>query len=103
MRYVKILPPFPKRFAYIVTKATPRHLGAKTVNTMKPVKCPKYVKPLVVSSIAGIAATIVMPHNVARCTQDCVIKAINDLTEAISLRLFRKYFSVLLTDLVYTK
>jgi len=33
-----------------------------------------------------------------RCTQDCVIKAINDLTETIGLRLFRKYFSVLLTD-----
>ena len=32
------------------------------------VKCLKYVKPLVVSSIAGIAATIVMPHNVASLT-----------------------------------
>ena len=33
-----------------------------------------------------------------RCTQDCVIKAIDDLVEAISLRLFRKYFEVILTD-----
>ena len=33
-----------------------------------------------------------------KCTQECVIKAINDLTDTISLRLFRKYFSVLLTD-----
>ena len=32
------------------------------------------------------------------CTQECVIKAINDLTEAITLRLFRKYFRVVLTD-----
>ena len=68
MHYVKILPPFPKKFAYIATKATPRHLDAKTVNIMKPVKCLKYVKPLVVSSIAGIVVTIVMPHNVASLT-----------------------------------
>ena len=32
------------------------------------------------------------------CTQECVIKAINDLTDAITLRLFRKYFRVILTD-----
>lgn len=32
------------------------------------------------------------------CTQACVINAINDLTDAITLRLFRKYFSVILTD-----
>lgn len=32
------------------------------------------------------------------CTQEAVIKAINDLTEAITLRLFRKYFKVILTD-----
>ncbi len=34
----------------------------------------------------------------SKCTQDCVIKAINDLTEALGVRLFKKYFSVLLTD-----
>lgn len=33
-----------------------------------------------------------------KCTQTCVIKAINDLTETIGLRLFRKYFPVILTD-----
>lgn len=33
-----------------------------------------------------------------RCTQECVIKAINDLTDTITLRLFRKYFPVILTD-----
>ena len=33
-----------------------------------------------------------------RCTQECVIKAINDLTETIGIRLFRKYFPVILTD-----
>lgn len=33
-----------------------------------------------------------------RCTQKCVINAINNLTETISLRLFRKYFRVILTD-----
>ena len=32
------------------------------------------------------------------CTQACVINAINDLTDAITLRLFRKYFRVILTD-----
>ena len=33
-----------------------------------------------------------------QCTQACVIKAINDLTEVLGLRLFRKYFPVILTD-----
>lgn len=33
-----------------------------------------------------------------RCTQKCVINAINELTETLSLRLFRKYFRVILTD-----
>lgn len=33
-----------------------------------------------------------------KCTQECVINAINDLTESLSLRLFRKYFPVILTD-----
>ena len=33
-----------------------------------------------------------------RCTQECVIKAINDLTETIGIRMFRKYFPVILTD-----
>ena len=33
-----------------------------------------------------------------RCSQECVIKAINDLVDTISLRLFRKYFEVILTD-----
>ena len=33
-----------------------------------------------------------------RCTQECVINAINNLVETISLRLFRKYFEVILTD-----
>ncbi len=33
-----------------------------------------------------------------RCTQECVIKAINDLTDSLGIRLFRKYFPVLLTD-----
>ena len=33
-----------------------------------------------------------------KCTQACVIKAINDLTETIGIRLFRKHFPVILTD-----
>ena len=33
-----------------------------------------------------------------RCSQECVINAINNLVETISLRLFRKYFEVILTD-----
>ena len=33
-----------------------------------------------------------------RCTQRCVIDAINTLTETIGLRLFKKYFTVILTD-----
>ena len=33
-----------------------------------------------------------------RCTQECVINAFNSLVEAISLRLFKKYFEVILTD-----
>lgn len=33
-----------------------------------------------------------------RCTQECVIKAINDLTDRLGIRMFRKYFPVLLTD-----
>ena len=33
-----------------------------------------------------------------RCTQECVIKAINDLTDGFSLRLFKKFFPVILTD-----
>ena len=33
-----------------------------------------------------------------RCTQECVINAINELTDKISLRLFRKSFPVILTD-----
>ena len=33
-----------------------------------------------------------------KCTQECVINAINSLTETIGLRLFKKYFPVILTD-----
>ncbi len=33
-----------------------------------------------------------------RCTQECVINAINNLVDTISIRLFRKYFEVILTD-----
>lgn len=33
-----------------------------------------------------------------RCTQECVINAINCLTDTIGLRTFRKYFPVILTD-----
>ena len=33
-----------------------------------------------------------------RCTQECVINAINRLTDTIGLRTFRKYFPVILTD-----
>ena len=33
-----------------------------------------------------------------RCTQECVVNAINDLVDTISLHLFRKYFEVILTD-----
>ena len=33
-----------------------------------------------------------------KCTQECVVKAINDLTELIGIRLFRKHFPVILTD-----
>ena len=33
-----------------------------------------------------------------KCTQTCVINAINNLTETLGLRLFRKYFPVILTD-----
>ena len=33
-----------------------------------------------------------------KCNQECVINAINSLTETIGLRLFRKYFPVILTD-----
>lgn len=33
-----------------------------------------------------------------KCTQECVIKAINDLTDTFSLRLFKKFFPVILTD-----
>ena len=33
-----------------------------------------------------------------RCTQECVIQAINDLTDILGLSLFRKYFPVILTD-----
>lgn len=33
-----------------------------------------------------------------RCTQECVINAINNLADTISLSLFRKYFEVILTD-----
>ena len=33
-----------------------------------------------------------------KCTQECVINAINNLYEAITPRLFRKYFEVILTD-----
>lgn len=33
-----------------------------------------------------------------RCTQECVINAINDLTDTLGLRLFQKYFPVILTD-----
>lgn len=32
------------------------------------------------------------------CTQSAVVNAINDLTDTIGLRLFRKYFGVILTD-----
>jgi len=34
----------------------------------------------------------------SRCTQECVIKAINDLTDTLGIRMFRKYFPVILTD-----
>ena len=37
---------------------------------------------------------ILMPD----CTQRSVIKAINDLTEALGIRTFKKYFPVILTD-----
>ena len=33
-----------------------------------------------------------------RCSQECVINAINNLVETVTLRLFRKYFEVILTD-----
>ena len=33
-----------------------------------------------------------------RCTQECVIGAINDLTDMLGLNLFRKHFPVILTD-----
>ncbi len=33
-----------------------------------------------------------------RCTQECVVDAINNLAETISPSLFRKYFEVILTD-----
>ena len=33
-----------------------------------------------------------------KCTQECVIHAVNELTELLSLRLFRKHFPVILTD-----
>ena len=33
-----------------------------------------------------------------KCTQESVINAINNLTDSIGIRLFRKYFSVILTD-----
>lgn len=33
-----------------------------------------------------------------RCTQECVINAINNLYETITPRLFKKYFEVILTD-----
>ena len=33
-----------------------------------------------------------------RCTQECVVNAINNLVDTISLHLFRKYFEVILTD-----
>ena len=33
-----------------------------------------------------------------RCSQECVINAINNLADTISIRLFRKYFEVILTD-----
>ena len=34
----------------------------------------------------------------ASCTQKCVIDAINNLTEVLGIRMFHKYFPVLLTD-----
>ena len=34
----------------------------------------------------------------SRCTQDCVIHAINELSNTLGLRTFRKYFPVILTD-----
>lgn len=33
-----------------------------------------------------------------RCTQECVINAVNNLTETLGIRMFRKYFPVILTD-----
>ena len=33
-----------------------------------------------------------------RCSQECVINAFNNLADTITLRLFRKYFEVILTD-----
>jgi IS30 family transposase len=35
-----------------------------------------------------------------RCTQECVISAINDLPEVLSLRLFKKSFPIILTDYI---
>ena len=37
---------------------------------------------------------ILLPH----CTQECVISAIDSLTNALGFRLFKKYFPVILTD-----
>jgi IS30 family transposase len=34
----------------------------------------------------------------SRCSQECVINAFNNLVDTITLRLFRKYFEVILTD-----
>lgn len=42
----------------------------------------------------GFMLIILLPQ----CTQRCVVKAINDLTEVLGLRLFRKHFPVILTD-----
>lgn len=33
-----------------------------------------------------------------QCTQECVINAINSLTDTLGIRMFRKYFPVILTD-----
>lgn len=42
----------------------------------------------------GFMLVILLPA----CTQSAVINAINDLTDTIGLRLFRKYFGIILTD-----
>lgn len=53
-----------------------------------------YVTDFLTSKLFLFYIVILLP----KCTQECVIKAINDLTETIGIRLFRKYFPIILTD-----